>query len=135
VELLVRPNAETRLLEAVHPCHADVPFLCDFGRAIDVAIDPPYTELVEYLALHPELEAAARRTLSYVDNAVLASRIAAKALIAVGLRDTITPPSTVFAAYNAITAPKEIVVLPYSGHEPLTSHVERQLADFARELG
>ena len=127
--------AAALLPERVRLCHADVPFLCDFDRAMDVAVDPPYTELVAYLALHPELETAARRTLSYVDNALLASRIAAKTLVAVGLRDTITPPSTVFAAYNAISAPKEIVVLPYSGHEPPTSHVERQLADFARELG
>jgi cephalosporin-C deacetylase len=121
--------------DAVRLCHADVPFLCDFDRAMGVAIDPPYTELVTYLALHPELEEAARRTLSYVDNAVLAPRITARTMVAVGLRDTITPPSTVFAAYNAVAAPKEIVVLPYSGHDLPTSHDERQLADFARELG
>ena len=83
---------------------------------MDVAIDPPYTELVTYLALHPELEDAVRRTLRHVDNAVLATRIRAKTLIAVGLRDTITPPSTVFAAFNAIEAPKEIAVYPYAGH-------------------
>jgi cephalosporin-C deacetylase len=116
---------------AVRACHADVPFLCDVGRAMEIAIDPPYTELVTYLGLHPELEAAALRTLGYVDNAVLASRITATTTVAVGLRDTITPPSTVFAAYNAIEAPKEIVVLPYSGHALPTSHAERQLADLA----
>jgi cephalosporin-C deacetylase len=53
----------------------------------------------------------------------------------VGLRDTITPPSTVFAAYNAITAPKEIAVFPYSGHDVPTAHAERQLSAFAQELG
>jgi cephalosporin-C deacetylase len=120
---------------SVRACHADVPFLCDFPRAMEIAIDPPYTELVTYLGLHPELEAAALRTLSYVDNAVLASRITARTLVSAGLRDPITPPSTVFAAYNAIEAPKEIVVLPYSGHVVPTSHAERQLADLARELG
>jgi cephalosporin-C deacetylase len=121
--------------EAIRLCHADVPFLCDIERAMEVAIEPPYTELVTYLAIHPELEAAARQTLRYVDNALLAPRIAARTLISVGLRDPITPPSTVFAAYNAIAAPKDIVVLPYSGHTPPTSHVERQLAEFAREFG
>ena len=35
----------------------------------------------------------------------------------VGLRDDITPPSTVFAAYNHYAGPKEIRVLPYSGHD------------------
>jgi cephalosporin-C deacetylase len=37
----------------------------------------------------------------------------------------------VFAAYNAITAPKEIAVFPYSGHQLPTRHAQRQLADFA----
>ena len=118
--------------DPVKLCHADVPFLCDIERGMDVAMEPPYTELVTYLSVHPELEEAARRTLRYVDNALLAKRIRARTLVSVGLRDPITPPSTVFAAYNAIPTAKEIAVLPYSGHQPPTSHVQRQLADFAR---
>ncbi len=88
--------------ETVRLCHANVPFLSDIERAMEIALEPPYTELVTYLGLHPELETAARRTLAYVDNALLASRITARTVVSVGLRDTITPPSTVFAAYNAI---------------------------------
>ena len=42
--------------ELVRLCHADVPFLCDIERGMDVAFDPPYTELVTYLAMHPELD-------------------------------------------------------------------------------
>ena len=63
------------------------------------------------------------------------SRITARTTIGVGLRDTITPPSTVFAAYNAIGAEKEIVVFPYSGHALPTSHTEWQLAEVASVLG
>jgi cephalosporin-C deacetylase len=118
----------------VRLCHADVPFLCDIERAMDIAPDAPYTELVAYLAVHPELDEAARTTLRHVDNALLATRIRARTLVSVGLRDTICPPSTVFAAYNAISAPKEIVVLPYSGHTTTAGHRERQLADFNAEL-
>jgi cephalosporin-C deacetylase len=121
--------------ERIRLCHANIPFLCDIERGMDVAVDPPYTELVRFLSVHPELEAAARRTLSYVDNAVLASRIQAKTLVSVGLRDTITPPSTVFAAYNAIAAPKEIAIFPYAGHDVPTAHVQRQLTEFVRDLG
>src|SRR4051812_13503592 len=109
--------AAALLPAAVRLCHADVPFLCDFERALEIAVDPPYTELVTYLGIHPELEGAVRRTLSYVDNATLATRITARTVVSVGLRDTITPPSTVFAAYNALRCPKEILVLPHSGHE------------------
>jgi cephalosporin-C deacetylase len=120
--------------ELVALCHADVPFLSDIERALDVAIDYPYLELVSYLALHPELDGAARNTLRHVDNALLATRIRAHTLVGVGLRDTLTPPSTVFAAYNAIPGSKEIAVHPYSGHELPTSHAERQLADVAARL-
>jgi cephalosporin-C deacetylase len=118
--------------ELVSLCHADVPFLSDIERGIEIAIDYPYLELVSYLALHPDLDEAVRNTLRHVDNALLATRVRARTLIGVGLRDTITPPSTVFAAYNALAAPKEIAVYPYSGHSLPTSHVQRQLKDFAQ---
>jgi len=116
-------------------CHADLPFLCDIERAMDLADSRPYNELVEFLSVHPELEAAARDTVRHVDNALLATRIRARTVVTVGLRDMVTPPSTVFAAYNAISAPKDIVVLPFTGHEVPGSAVERQLADFGEQLG
>jgi cephalosporin-C deacetylase len=121
--------------ELVQLCHADVPFLCAVERGMEVAVEHPYLELVAFLAVHPELEVAVRSTMRHVDNAILADRIRARTLVSVGLRDTITPPSTIFAAYNAIDAPKEIAVFPYSGHESPASHVQRQLADFGNLLG
>jgi len=121
--------------ELVRLCHADVPFLCDIERAIEITPDAPYTELVTYLSLHPEMDAPARVTLRHIDNALLATRIRAKTLVSVGLMDTICPPSTVFAAYNAITAPKDIAIRPYSGHDVPAAHAEQQLADFADTLG
>jgi len=45
----------------------------------------------------------------------------------VGLMDGICPPSTVFAAYNEITAGKDIAVHPFTGHAVPAAHVERQL--------
>ena len=103
---------------------------------MDVALDPPYTELVRFLAVHPELEAAARRTLSYVDNAVLASRIRAKTLVSVGLRDTD------HAAVDGLRSVqrdrqrrRRSRSSPTRGHDVPTAHAERQLAEFARELG
>ena len=121
--------------ELVRLCHADVPFLCDIERGMDVALEQPYLELVSFLALHPQLEDAARHTIRHVDNALLARRIRARTLVSVGLRDPITPPSTVFAAYNAIEAPKQLEVFAFSGHEPPTRLAEQQLTDFAAVLG
>ena len=36
-----------------------------------------------------------------------------------GLMDTICPPSTEFAAYNKIRAPKQIAIYPDYGHEAI----------------
>jgi cephalosporin-C deacetylase len=121
--------------QAVAVCHADVPFLCDIQRGITLGPDAPYTEIPEFLANHVDLIPAALNTLRYVDCALLARRITARCLLSVGLMDTVCPPSTVFAAYNEITADKDISVHPFTGHVVPTTHVERQLRhlrDFLR---
>jgi cephalosporin-C deacetylase len=53
----------------------------------------------------------------YIQN--IYDRIKGEVLIGIGLMDTICPPSTQFAAYNKITAPKEAVIYPDFGHEGL----------------
>ena len=114
--------------DAVLVCHADVPFLCDIQRAITLAPHAPYTEIPEFLAENVDLIPQALDTLRYIDCALLARRIAATTLVSVGLMDDICPPSTVFAAYNEISAAgKEIAVYPYSGHSWPRAHLERQL--------
>jgi cephalosporin-C deacetylase len=108
-------------------CHADVPFLCDIQRGITVALQAPYTEVPEFLAQNVDLIPAALDTLRYVDCALLARRITAQCLLSVGLMDPICPPSTVFAAYNEITAGKDISVHPFTDHSVPAAHIERQL--------
>jgi cephalosporin-C deacetylase len=101
-------------LAAVAP---DVPFLCDFPRAISVTDRDPYTEIVRYLRIHRDHLERALRTLSYVDGVILAGRATAPALFSVGLMDPICPPSTVYAAYNAYAGPCDILEYPYNEHE------------------
>lgn len=113
--------------DAVSVCHADVPFLCDIQRAITIAPQAPYTEIPAFLAQNVGLIDAALDTLRYVDCALLARRVTAATLVSVGLMDPICPPSTVFAAYNEITAEKDIAVHPFSGHDIPRPHAERQL--------
>jgi cephalosporin-C deacetylase len=113
--------------DRVAVCHADVPFMCDVQRAITLAPHPPYTEVPEFLDQNTALIPVALDTLRYVDCALLARRITAECLLSVGLMDIICPPSTVFAAYNEITAGKDISVHPFSGHAVPASQVERQL--------
>lgn len=96
---------------------ADVPFLSDVRRAIEITDTEPYVELAYYLAIHRDKVEQAFTTLSYFDVAVLARRASAPALFSVGLSDPTCPPSTVYAAFNGYAGPKEIAVYPYNGHE------------------
>ncbi|NUR27436.1 MAG: prolyl oligopeptidase family serine peptidase, partial [Catenulispora sp.] len=103
---------------------ASVPFLCHVQRAIDITDADPYGEIVSYLSVHRGAEEAVRRTLSYVDAVTFARRAVAPAHFAVGLRDTICPPSTVFAAHNHYGAANGHAERPertthvYSFHHP-----------------
>ncbi|GAA0207520.1 cephalosporin-C deacetylase [Saccharothrix mutabilis subsp. mutabilis] len=113
--------------DAVKVCHADVPFLCDFHRAITITAADPYAEISQFLAHQTTLIPAALDTLRHVDAALLARRITATTLMSVGLMDEVCPPSTVYAAYNEIQAPKDLAVFPFSGHQTPRTHDETKL--------
>jgi cephalosporin-C deacetylase len=95
----------------------DVPFLCDWPRAIEVTDGNPYHELTRYLAVRRDRVAQTLATVAYVDGIHFAPRARCPALFSVALRDETCPPSTVFAAYNRYAGPKDIRVWRYNGHE------------------
>ena len=101
-------------LAAVMP---DVPFLCDFARAVVVATRDPYLEIARYLAMHRDAEAIVLNTLNHFDGVHFAARATAPALFSVGLMDTICPPSTVYAAFNAYGGAKAMARYTYNDHE------------------
>lgn len=102
----------------------DVPYLCHYRRAVDVAAQPPYTEIAVYCRQWPLREAQVFHTLSYFDGMNLAQRITCPVLMNVGLQDVICPPSTIYAAFNHLgSSTKEMMVFPYNGHEGNPSHV------------
>jgi cephalosporin-C deacetylase len=99
------------------------PFLSDYKRVweMDQAKDA-YQELQEYFRHSDPTHRVEDRVfvkLGYIDIQFLASRIQADVLWGIGLMDTICPPSTQFAAYNKIVSPKEMMIYPDFGHEPL----------------
>jgi cephalosporin-C deacetylase len=102
----------------------DVPFLCDFRRAIQITPAGPYPEITNFLKAFPHLYETTIRTLSYVDNLNLAPRIRCRTIVSNGLWDDICPPSTIFAMYNHITAEKQIEVYPFHKHETPYEHYE-----------
>jgi cephalosporin-C deacetylase len=110
----------------------DVPFLAHIRRAIEVTDSLPYGELTRYLAIHRDEAEVALATVEYADGLHFATRSRTPSLWSVGLMDEITPPSTVFAAYNHYAGPKEIRVLRWSGHDAgMLQHRNAQLAFLA----
>ncbi|MFJ5226604.1 acetylxylan esterase [Streptomyces sp. NPDC088400] len=95
----------------------DVPFLCHFRRAVEIAPEGPYPEIAAYLRWHtrddPERAFA---TLDHFDGIHFATRASAPALFSVGLMDPICPPSTVYAAYNGYAGAKDIRVWRFADH-------------------
>ena len=127
--------AAAALAPGVVAAIADVPFLCHYRRAIEITDDLPYAEIRNFLRSHRLSEDQVFRTLGYFDGRSFAARATVPALFSVGLEDLITPPSTVFAAYNEYAGPKEMRVWPFSGHEaPEADHVLERLEFAARHL-
>ncbi len=95
----------------------DVPFLCHYRRAMEITDAYPYQELVQYCRQHRDESDTVLNTLAYFDGIHFAARALSPALFSAALMDEISPPSTVFAAYNYYAGPKQIKVWPYNGHE------------------
>jgi cephalosporin-C deacetylase len=99
------------------------PFLTDYKRVwqMDLTKDA-YEELRIYFRFfdpqHVREEEIFTK-LGYIDLQHLADRITGEVLMGVGLMDSVCPPSTQFAAYNKIVAPKSLEIYPDYAHEIL----------------
>ncbi len=114
-----------------------IPFLCDYQRVweMDLAVDA-YAELKTYFRFfdptHARQEEVFTR-LGYIDCQHLAPRIRAEVFWGLGLMDTVCPPSTQFAAYNRIQAPKQMRIYPDYAHETPPGWMDESLR-FLAEL-
>jgi cephalosporin-C deacetylase len=112
------------------------PFLCDYRRVWEMDLAKgAYAELQEYFRrfdpLHQREEEAFTK-LGYIDVQHLVPRIRGEVFMAVGLMDQVCPPSTQFAAYNKITAPKSLAIYPDFGHESLPGHPDSEIQFMAK---
>lgn len=118
-------------LKAVMP---DVPFLCDFPRAVGLTTRDPYGEIARYLSIHRDKVETVYRTLSYFDGVAFAARATAPALFSVGLMDDVCPPSTVYGAFNAYGhADKEMAIYSFNNHEGGQSFQDKRQIDWLAE--
>jgi cephalosporin-C deacetylase len=105
------------------------PFLSDYRRVWDMDLGhEAYGELRSFFKLFDPTHSREQeifKTLGYIDVQHLAPRIKARVMMGTGLVDEICPPSTQFAAYNKISARKEMVIYPDFGHEPIRDFLDR----------
>ena len=101
-------------------CYAGVPGLCNHGgiekkQARGWPGNFPWNEKT-------------KRTAGYFDNCSFARRIRCPVFVTAAWHDFLTKPSTVYAAWNNITSPKELRPFPNAGHWPAIRDTE----DYAR---
>ncbi|MET3697571.1 cephalosporin-C deacetylase [Bacillus oleivorans] len=123
---------------AVDFCISDWPFLAHFERAFEVALSGPYMEIVNYFKWNdPQYDTFKDvfKTLGYIDSMHFCGSIHCPTLMAIGLEDAVTPPSTIFAAYNHLGAgDKKIEVYPQFIHELNSFHDEKKLQFIKRQI-
>lgn len=84
--------------------------------------------LTDYLRRFPDRVDAVYDTISYFDTMNMADKIKCPVLASVALKDNICPAKYYYATYNRITAPKEIVVYPFNGHDGCGNvHMQKKL--------
>ena len=112
------------------------PFLSDYRRVWEMDLfKDAYDELGCYVRfLDPRHKGMDRmfEMLGYIDVSNLAPRIKGETYMFLTLQDQICPPSTQFAAYNKITAPKSCEIYPNHGHEGLPDSDELIFSFFRR---
>ena len=67
-----------------------------------------------------------RETARYFDTANFGSRIGARSLVGLGFIDDVSAPAGIWAVYNQITGPKEIVPMPDSPHNHLATAAQQR---------
>jgi len=112
------------------------PFLSDYKRTWEMDLfKGAYDELSYYIrGIDPRQKSMDKmfEMLGYIDVANLAPRIKGETYMFMALMDDICPPSTQFAVYNRITAPKSCEIYPNHGHEGLPDSDELIFRFFQR---
>lgn len=99
------------------------PFLTDYKRVwqMDLA-KVAYEDITYYFRKFDpchEREDEIFMNLGYIDIQNFAKRIKAEVMMGTALMDTTCPPSSQFAVYNKINAPKRMILYPDYIHEPI----------------
>ena len=112
---------------------ADLPFLCNYPVAIDIA-DGTYGELYRYAREHPNERARMLETLAFFDPLSLVDEIGCPTLVSSGVLDRTCPPATIEPVFERIRALKSMIVYPTRSHTGDTDFHQHALAWVRRYL-
>ncbi|RKP53876.1 acetylesterase [Cohnella endophytica] len=107
---------------------AHIPNMCQMDFGI-LNSSSSLSEAAAFIERNPEQLDTVLETLSYFDNMNLAHRIRIPLFVTVGLKDPVTMPETIYAAFNRVDCEKTIVPYPFSGHV-VTGDQQRLAVDF-----
>lgn len=111
---------------------AEIPNMCriDFGVLNSTS---SLTEIAAYLKRYPEHLERVLQNLAYFDIVNLAHRFTVPVMMSAGWKDTVCMPETIYAAYNRIGSPKQMMDYPFSGHE-VSEYQHRQTVIFLQKI-
>jgi cephalosporin-C deacetylase-like acetyl esterase len=109
-------------------CIANVPGFCDFDALVN-ELRPGIEDYFLRLA-KPKYTTSLEQTMNvlrHIDMKNLAPFIKCPVLIGMGLYDLEHAPRIILSAYNNISAPKELLVCPYSGHWLPVDYLKKEI--------
>ena len=117
------------LAPQVRLCLADMPWLGALELALSLLDRSKYQKMgagrypdargliADYADAHPEHAAQIYKTYAYFDPLSHASSIRCPTQMSAGGRDPSCKPPTIYAVYNELVCPKEMLYLPAVGHD------------------
>ncbi|MFW5630437.1 MAG: acetylxylan esterase [Acetivibrio ethanolgignens] len=118
-------------------CAALYPFLSDYRRAWEMDRDIIVYDGLKYYTkwFDPQGERLEESftKLGYIDVQNFVERISCPVLFGTGLMDEACPPSSQFAVFSKIRAPKKHYVFPEYGHEEIAVFDDKLISFFGRK--
>lgn len=110
------------------------PFLSDFRSVWEDGADEVAYEGIRYYSRWFDADGSRADEwlgrLGYIDTLSFAHRVRCDVLFGTGLADTVCPPKTQFAVYNALTCEKSHILYPDFGHEEIPAFDDEVLRFF-----
>jgi cephalosporin-C deacetylase len=123
--------------ESVRRCAALYPFLSDYRRVWEMDRDVIVYDGLKYYTrwfdpAGERLDETFTR-LGYIDVQNFVERITCPVLCGTGLMDDTCPPSSQFAVFSKIRAPKKHFIFPEYGHEEIAAFDDKLISFFGKE--